>query len=377
MNLPAVVDLFSGGGGFTLGAHAAGFATVLAIDNDLDLSATFSTNFPSAKFLPLDLSSLDTCNSIREFGTQNGKIAGVIGGPPCQGFSFIGKRDPNDPRNELVLQFFRIVAAVQPLFFVMENVPGILSGSLRKLLDDGLDMVSGDFEILPPLKLDALDFGAATSRQRIFVIGYDRKFVAPLAISDLHTAESGTQITVGDAIRDLPSPRPTAIEKLPSGWLPYPFCADSNSLSQFARTARQRPPPGLSIKKIRALQRINLVSGVVRTIHTPKVQHRFREIPQGSIDIISRCPRLSWDSPSPTLRAGTGKDRGSFQSIRPIHPEEHRVITTREAARLQGFPDWFQFHPTKWHSFRQIGNSVSPNVAEIVLRLLADRITQI
>ena len=94
-------------------------------------------------------------------------------------------------------------------------------------------------------------------------------------------------------------------------------------------------------------------------------------IGQGHMDPIGRHPRLAWNGLCPTLRAGTGSDRGSYQSVRPIHPEENRVITVREAARLQGFPDNHLFHPTVWHSFRMIGNSVSPIMAEAIFSAIA------
>ena len=90
----------------------------------------------------------------------------------------------------------------------------------------------------------------------------------------------------------------------------------------------------------------------------------------GKTDKISKFPRLSWNGLCPTIRAGTDHRRGSYQAARPIHPEKNRVITPREAARLQGFPDWFQFSPTKWHSFRQIGNSISPLLAEAILSVI-------
>jgi DNA (cytosine-5)-methyltransferase 1 len=106
------------------------------------------------------------------------------------------------------------------------------------------------------------------------------------------------------------------------------------------------------------------------------VIHRFSKVNPGEIDKISRAPRLKLDGFCPTLRAGTGRDRGSYQAVRPIHPNQHRVITPREAARLQGFPDWFQFHETKWHSFRQIGNSVSPIVSEYLFKRIFDYLTK-
>lgn len=103
------------------------------------------------------------------------------------------------------------------------------------------------------------------------------------------------------------------------------------------------------------------------TIHTDEVINRYKKLSFGETDKISRSQRLNPNGFCPTLRAGTGSDKGSYQAVRPIHPTQARVITPREAARLQGFPDWFRFHPTKWHSFRQIGNSVSPLVAEAML----------
>jgi DNA (cytosine-5)-methyltransferase 1 len=125
-------------------------------------------------------------------------------------------------------------------------------------------------------------------------------------------------------------------------------------------------------KAITRLQRSGEVSGCLGTRHLPDVIDRFAALGPGQKDAISKAVRLDPNGFCPTLRAGTGKEKGSFQAIRPIHHLLPRVITPREAARLQGFPDWFTFHPTKWHSFRQIGNSVSPIVAESVLRVLAN-----
>jgi DNA (cytosine-5)-methyltransferase 1 len=93
----------------------------------------------------------------------------------------------------------------------------------------------------------------------------------------------------------------------------------------------------------------------------------------GRSDPITKSYKLEWEGLCPTLRAGTGSERGAFQAVRPLHPEQGRVITVREAARLQGFPDWFEFHETKWQSFRMIGNSVSPYVSFALLKSIADR----
>ena len=110
------------------------------------------------------------------------------------------------------------------------------------------------------------------------------------------------------------------------------------------------------------------------TDHTETVANRYRDLKYGEQDRISKSYKLNPNSFCPTLRAGTGPDKGSFQAVRPIHYIEARVINPREAARLQGFPDWFELPETIWHSFRQIGNSVSPIAAEAILRVVFDRL---
>ena len=112
-------------------------------------------------------------------------------------------------------------------------------------------------------------------------------------------------------------------------------------------------------------------SGTLGTLHSPSVANRYATLKPGERDRVSKAQRLHPDGFCPTLRAGTGPDLGSYQAVRPIHPTMPRVITPREAARLQGFPDWFTFSPSKWQSFRQIGSSVSPIVAERLLSVIS------
>ena len=110
------------------------------------------------------------------------------------------------------------------------------------------------------------------------------------------------------------------------------------------------------------------------TNHCLRVVTRFKEVAEGGVDPVGRHPRLAWSGQCPTLRAGTGTDRGSYQSVRPLHPEQPRVITVREAARLQGFPDAHRFHSTVWHSFRMIGNSVSPIMAQAIFKVIGAKL---
>lgn len=357
---PAVVDLFCGAGGLTLGAHRAGFTTALAVDHDGDLTSSVATNFPAVRLVDADLADrpAEKITSL----LPSGPVAGVIGGPPCQGFSEIGRRNGADPRNRLVCSFMEVVAEVRPMFFLMENVPALAWDRHSALLAEALDILPGRYEVLPPLSLNAADYGAATSRERLVLIGFDPSCVDRLGPESFLPLRH-RQITVRDAISDLPEP--TATDALTA----LPYRADVLP-SSYARQMRKGPPEGLGSREARAERRRGRVSGVQATRHEPRVSKRFERLTQGERDPISRYPRLRWDEPSPVLRAGTGRDRGSFQAARPIHPASSRVISVREAARIQGFPDWFRFGATKWHSHRMIGNSVSPVFAHRVLAVI-------
>jgi DNA (cytosine-5)-methyltransferase 1 len=360
-----IVDLFCGAGGFSLGAHQAGFQTAVAIDIDKKLTSSFEQNFPNATLLHADVSEISATEIINKADLKPGELAGIIGGPPCQGFSLIGKRDSSDPRNKMIWHFCRVVKELEPRFFIMENVPGLLIGSAKRALDTALVQLS-DFELVGPVKIDAYDFGAATKRERVVIVGYKKDHLGKITSHNLLSAKKKKKYSVQDAIADLPEPRD-------SEWLTYKKKAHED-LSSYAKRARSAPAADLGSAECRLRLKCNQVSGVQRTAHTPEVIQRFRELEPGRTDAVSRCPRLEWSEAAPTLRAGTGPDKGSYQSIRPIHPSSDRVITIREAARLQGFPDWFQFDATKWHSFRMIGNSVSPPMSGTLLGLMFERL---
>ncbi len=369
-----VIDLFSGAGGFSLGAHLAGFHTALAVDTDYDLTSSFKSNFPRSKYRTADLLALEPQDLLNFIGAKPGYVEGILGGPPCQGFSLIGSRKFRDPRNSLVRRFFHFVRSIKPAFFIMENVPGILSHPFRTVLDEGIEQIVNQYNVLGPLILDTADFGAATSRPRVVVIGYIPDRMDRLREDDLFQAKVAKRVTVYEAIHDLPNLSLAYRDVKGRYWARYSREPETGPKGAYARRARRKPNNGLASPFIREAQSSRLVSGFQPTIHTPDVVRRFKKVAEGSSDDVSRCPRLAWEGLCTTLRAGTGRDRGSYQSIRPIHPTEHRVITVREAARLQGFPDWFLFHPTKWHSFRMIGNSVSPYLASATLRLVATRL---
>lgn len=344
---PCVVDLFCGCGGFALGAHNADLGPSAAFDVDPILTSSVKHNFPGLQLSQADLSTASGADIRRIAG---GPPLAVFGGPPCQAFSDIGRRKADDPRRAMLWHFFRLVRELRPSFFVMENVRGLGYAGNRQELDAAMEQVGALYTVLGPLVLDAADFGAATRRRRLFVIGYDAARCDAVSVEDLRSLQQ-SPATVFDAIGDLGSVVRQGADGDFDLW-------------------QLRKPRSVNAYRDRLRAPDRMFTGHQRTTHSPAVVRRFQAIEQGGFDEIGRHPRLSWKGQCPTLRAGTGSDRGSYQSVRPIHPKEPRVITVREAARMQGFPDWFRFHPTTWHSFRMIGNSVSPILAEAIFSLL-------
>lgn len=362
-NIPHIVDLFCGCGGFGLGAEMAGFKTLAAVDIDKTLQSAYKYNFPETRVINGDLSAMDH-NSWRLI-LNNQLVDGVIGGPPCQGFSRMGASDPNDPRRSLLTDFFRHINILQPKFFVMENVEGLLDKQNKKDLEKALSIVDPRYTVLSPMVIDASNYGAPTKRKRIIIIGFDsHHFIENLSINDFLSISKPIKTTVKEAISDLPNPLDESAIPLDLGWKKYAY---NENLSDYARTMRVPPPLHLGHIDAKDKLKQGMTSGHFNTLHTDEVKARYKTLKMGEIDKVSRSKRLDWNGLCPTLRAGTGADKGSFQATRPIHPKETRVITVREAARLQGFPDWFCFHFTKWHSFRMIGNSVSPILSEKIL----------
>lgn len=366
-----VVDLFCGCGGFSLGAELTGFRSLAAIDIDPILQSAYRRNFPGSRAIQASVADIDASG----WRYLLGKVRpdGLIGGPPCQGFSPMGRHRKNDPRNTLLGHFYRHVEILRPKFFIMENVPGLLSEDNYEILSNGLENVPSRYRVLDPIIVNASDYGAATSRRRVLIIGYDPNEVGILEPKMFQPRPLENPVTVRDAISDLPGPIPEAKTIGEFGWRKYPQRA-AHRLTEYAVRLRNLPPPGLGWSEAVELHRNGFVSGVVETQHSGKVARRYRVTEGGKSDPITKAYRLEWAGQCPTIRAGTGADKGAFQSVRPLHPGKGRVITVREGARLQGFPDWFVFHPTKWHSFRMIGNSVSPLVSSGLFKSIAPKI---
>lgn len=369
---PLIVDLYSGAGGLSLGAARSGFGIAAAVEIDPFALETHKRNFPLSIHIDRDVRRLSGERLLELARLKSGQLDGLIGGPPCQGFSYIGVNNNKDPRNALFDHFFRLVSEIQPKFFIAENVPGILSSKFCDLRRNALGRLLGDYTILEPLRVAANEYGVPTTRTRIFFIGFKSKFFNGISRHSFEPSKNTRAVYVRNALKGLPSVVNATQSPQDEGW-----CAIDVDGSEFLQKLSGRIPKGIG--NPRALERYlehSEVSGCVGTVHEPKVVRRFERLEPGQVDPVSRAPKLDPWNFCPTLRAGTGSDRGSYQAIRPIHYKEPRVITPREGARLQGFPDWFVFHRTKWHSFRQIGNSVSPLVAEALLNVFASQLYQ-
>ncbi|MCW5651747.1 MAG: DNA cytosine methyltransferase [Ramlibacter sp.] len=361
---PKIIDLFAGAGGFSLGAARAGMKVVSSVEIDPFANETHSRNFPATQHLGIDISTLKGDDLLARSGLVLGELDGLIGGPPCQGFSNIGRRDPNDRRNSLFAHYIRLVAETQPRFFVAENVPGILQERNNDILKSALEALPSNYVMLPPTKVRAADLGAPTTRTRVFFVGFDPQRCDPLSPKIFFSKDRTRKVNVRDALVGLPDVIDPGWQSESDSWQ----AVSRLPRSYFNTRAQSHIPAGVGDRfALDAFFDVGYTSGCFGTEHSAELVERYKNLRPREQDPISKSTRLDMDWFCPTLRAGTGSDKGSYQAVRPIHPTKDRVITPREAARLQGFPDWFLLHPTKWHSFRQLGNSVSPIVAECIL----------
>ena len=349
----------------SLGFEQAGFDVIAAVDFEPRHVETYSKNFPRCKTLCADLSDISGSQLRSDAGIGDAHIDAVFAGPPCQGFSLIGKRLKNDPRNLLLFDLARRIGELSPSYFAVENVEGILLGDAKNILADFVGQMkkSGYWVVEPIQVLDAAEFGVPQRRRRVFVLGYKGGLSAPIYPTRLFTKNGNGDYlgpTVWDAIGDLPK-----IEKYKHLLTTDIYRGKLGLATDYARILRGEATDSEDNSHQRHTNGDGL-SGCLRTAHTNETIKRFMDTDPGSYEAVSRLHRLEKDALAHTLRAGTGPIQGSFMAPRPIHPVDARCITVREAARLHSFPDWFIFHPTKWHSFRQIGNSVPPRLARAV-----------
>lgn len=371
MTRPVGIDLFAGAGGLSLGFEQAGFDVLAAVEIDPVHSAVHKFNFPKCAMLSRSVTGLSGAE-IREAAglSSTATIDVVFGGPPCQGFSMIGQRSLDDPRNRLVYDFVRIVTELDANYFVFENVKGLTVGRQRKFLEEIVHAFQkANYDVRLPWKVfNASEFGVPQHRERLILVGgkrglplpdFPRALTCAANVANRSVLPSGP--TVEEAIGDLPDA--DSFEQLLS--------LDKVASVQFG-------PPSRYAAELRCVMKEawhfgyrrewdpTILTSSWRTEHTQISRRRFAETPAGETEPISRFFKLDADGVCNTLRAGTDGARGAFTSPRPIHYLHSRCITVREMARLHGFPDWFRFHSTKWHGARQIGNSVPPPLARAI-----------
>ena len=353
---PIVVDLFAGAGGLSLGFEQAGFDVAASVEVDPVHAAVHHYNFPASVAICHSVVSMSGAQIRSLAGIGDRDVDAVCGGAPCQGFSSIGKRALDDPRNSLVQHFCRLVKELQPKYAVFENVRGLTMGAHKAFLNEIIETLLADgYTVnLPYQVLNAADHGVPQDRKRLFLLAARHGQVLP------DYPGKAARVTVLEAIGDLPD-----ADQFESLLGSDHVVARLGPRSVYARKLRGE---ALDVGDFSHPRSWNprLLTSSTRTAHTELSRARFRATAPGSIEPISRFLRLDPAGVCNTLRAGTDSARGAFTSPRPIHPQLARVITVREAARLHSYPDWFRFHATKWHGFRQIGNSVPPLLARAV-----------
>jgi DNA (cytosine-5)-methyltransferase 1 len=368
---PIGVDLFAGAGGMSLGFEQAGFDVAAAVEYDPVHCATHEFNFPDCAAICRSVADIDG-KYIRDHSRIGDRPVDVLfGGAPCQGFSMIGKRALDDPRNSLVHHFVRLVLELKASYFVFENVRGLTIGEHRKFLEEIIAefskngyKVREDYQVL-----NAAHHGVPQNRHRLFLLGARKGMPLPEYPEATHDpsrdAEPGNLFreatpTVWDALRDLPE-ADDYDELLHRDWVKARF----KKATAYGAPLRGDADDPTDYSEPREFD-ASLLTSSLRTIHTDLSKKRFLETKFGDTEPVSRFHKLDPKGICNTIRAGTASDRGAFTSPRPIHPYSPRCITVREAARLHSYPDWFRFHVTKWHGFRQIGNSVPPLLARAV-----------
>lgn len=342
-----VLDLFAGAGGLTLGFHLASdrFRTVGAVELDPAAAATYARNFGPLAY----------AGDIRDWLESGPTPAAdvVLGGPPCQGFSTIGKRDRSDLRNTLWRPYLETVKRSAPRAFVMENVPAFLKSSeysaLMELAADDLQ----DYEIQTRV-LNSADYGVPQVRKRVIVIGVRRDvehpgFPAPNPSprSTVRQAFEGIRPFTGEL--SLPHRR----AEHDGVWFPGPFSG--------AELHVTRPWTPLYQDRFRAVS----YGGNRHDLPDELSMDCWRNNPRSASDVMGR---LEWEKPSVTIRTEFFRpEKGRF-----THPTQHRTITHWEAARLQGFPDTFKWVGSFAQIARQIGNAVPVPLAAAIGRHLSD-----
>lgn len=332
------ISLFSGAGGLDLGVEAAGFTTRLCTDIDDFSCKTLRHNKELRKSDPVhpflseaaieqkNIKEYSTAEILADAGLTSDQVDLVYGGPPCQAFSVFGKRQGiNDPRGTLLWDYIRVIREIKPKCFIFENVAGILTIDNGKVFEMLLNELASDEEgnkqyTVSHALLNAAAYGIPQYRQRVIIYGVrgDTPVTIPQA-THYPYPENPTEgllppVTAGDALRGLP------------------LEADGSLPNHVGR------------------------------VHSDVVRERYRNLAFGERDSKTRINKLDPERPSFTIVVGSDHGGGKGH----VHPYVPREVTPRESARMQTFPDFWEFTGTSRHPIRQVGNAVPPLLGGVV-----------
>lgn len=337
-----ILDLFCGAGGLSLGFEQAGFNITLGVDSNDAAIETFKRNHSNSLGMVGDLTKSETKQTILNLVKEH-NVKGIIGGPPCQGFSMKGKKlGLNDERNFLFKEYLYLVERIQPDFIVMENVKALISSAGGFFLDEICTQLEKLGLKISVSVLNAKEYGVPQSRERVFIIGMrNKKFdfeqleKKPLqnvenAIGDLFYLESGE----GDFFQD------------------YALEAQSHYQNEMREKSMGLYNHQATKHNQVALDKLKMIPPEGDKSSLPVELH-------GKQKFGTTWSRLKWKEPSPTIDTRFDTPSNGCNS----HPVLHRAITPREAARLQSFPDHFIFYGKKTEICKQIGNAVPPKLA--------------
>lgn len=332
-----IIDLFCGCGGLSRGFEMAGFETKIAIDVWADAVKTYNYNKGKKIAVCEDVHNWD--DKFLEKLAENGDIVGIIGGPPCQGYSTVGTRDVNDPRNHLYKEYCRIVEKISPDFFVIENVKGLTTLSGGAFRDDIINRFSALGYTVKFQVLNAADYGVPQNRYRVFFVGmkkdgyrfpkaFDYKVTTKEAIGDLPRLEGS------EVIKEYNQEPVTEYEKIMRG--------DSNKLLNHEGTNHSQQTRDI----------ISMIKDGGKIKDLPREYWEIRKYNKA-------FERMSSNGQSNTVDTG---HRNYF------HYEQNRIPSVRENARLQSFPDNFEILGSKTSQYKQVGNAVPPLLAYAVAK---------
>ena len=358
------VELFAGAGGLGTGFEKCGFNIVAANDIWKPAAETYKANHPNVKYIVEDIAKINGDELLKNTKYTKADIDVIIGGPPCQGFSTLGKRFIDDPRNKLFKEYVRIVNDIRPKFFVMENVSGILSMENGKVLKNILKSFNDIGYKVKYKLLNAAEYGVPQQRERTIFIGtrLNIEIDYPKKSHSLNNEKGYKKaLTLWDAIGDLPQ-------------------SDSEEITKYVDL------PKNDYQKLMR-KSSNFITNHKPPIHNEKAKNMMKYIPVGkSAWEVKDMPkelkptsgygntyaRLNPFEPGMTIT----RNFACISSSRCIHPYLNRGLTAREAARIQSYPDNYVFKGSKTDIHIQIGNSVPPLLAEQIATAIKKMLTQ-